>query len=231
MKVTLEVNGHGELVAPSGRILGRVVDLGLEVDDPAICKELGGTIGGASYVSGSTDEQKKERNEKERKKSPRERNIEIVWAHYIKLFGDRYQFNPKRKRIIDNALSVRPLDAVLRALDGLKTSKFHNGENDQRQTYLDIRYALSGNQRTGESIEERIDKMGADVRREVVDGSEDGIPGWVQRNFDAMVRAYENQRYITRWRENIDSITAAVRDAGFDVTFDTDGRPLEVVKP
>lgn len=88
-----------------------------------------------------------------------EATVKYVWAHYQKVVsgGERYKLEAKRRTIISNALKARPLEVVLRAIDGLAASLFHNGKNDRRKTYLGIQYALAG---TGaESNDERIDKM------------------------------------------------------------------------
>lgn len=88
-----------------------------------------------------------------------EGTVKDVWAHYQKVVpgGERYKLEAKRRTIISNALKARPLEVVLRAIDGLAASLFHNGKNDRRKTYLGIQYALAG---TGsESNDERIDKM------------------------------------------------------------------------
>jgi hypothetical protein len=84
-----------------------------------------------------------------------------VWEHYVRVMkAERQELNAVRLRVIRNALKVRSVAECKRAIDGLRVSPHHNGENDQRQKYLDIRYALKGNSARGESDDERIDKMG-----------------------------------------------------------------------
>jgi hypothetical protein len=128
---------------------------------------------------------------------------------------------------------VRSEDQILLALEGLRVSPFHNGENDDKRSYLDIRYAISGNQRTGQSVEERIDEMGANVDRypkAVASVREDGIPLSIERLFDAAVRAFDNQRYHDRWREMIAEITGMIQERGFDVVLSAEGKPIEIVE-
>lgn len=74
-----------------------------------------------------------------------------------------------------NALAVRPEEVCAQAIEGLAKSAFHNGDNDRRKKYLGIRYALKGNQQTGETADERIDKM-AGVAASSSDNLLVGIP-------------------------------------------------------
>lgn len=82
-----------------------------------------------------------------------------VWAHYQATFpkgAAQRTLEDTRTKIIARALAVRPLDTVLRAITGLAASKHHRDGG-----YTDIRYALKGKPREGESDEARIDMMAA----------------------------------------------------------------------
>lgn len=145
-KVRFTIDDKGLLVSRDGRVLGRLTSL--TIDD------AGGTIGGGVDFPAVAKE------EETPPVVPEE--MRQVWDHYVKLFdAGRQTLNPTRKRDIQRALKVRPIDVVLRAIEGLRVSPHHNGENDRGETYLDIRYALRGNAQRGESPEERIDKMAA----------------------------------------------------------------------
>lgn len=85
-----------------------------------------------------------------------------VWGTYDEhVAHGRQEFNAKRRKIIEAALKVRPVETCCAAVVGLSVSPHHNGENPQQMKYLDIRYALRGNSQRGESNEERIDRMAA----------------------------------------------------------------------
>jgi len=89
--------------------------------------------------------------------------VETVWQTYdsnvLKPNRMRRRLDPTARRIIQAALKVRPLDEVLAAIIGLSKSPHHNGKNDRKKKYLDLRYALRGNAQSGQTIEERIDMM------------------------------------------------------------------------
>jgi hypothetical protein len=70
----------------------------------------------------------------------------------------------KRAKVIDKALEVRTIQQCCRAIDGLNVSAHHNGVNDRRKKYLDIRYALAGIGKEGD--DERIDKMAEKAPRQ-----------------------------------------------------------------
>lgn len=88
--------------------------------------------------------------------------IERVWDVY-----DELVLKPNRmrrvldlatRRLIKTALEVRTLEDLFLAIKGLSVSSHHNGKNDQRKKYLDLRYALKGTGRS-ETVEQRIDSM------------------------------------------------------------------------
>lgn len=82
-----------------------------------------------------------------------------VWAHYQATFpkgASQRSLDPTRRRVIERALKVRSVETVLRAITGLSRSKHHRDG-----AWTDIRYALKGKPREGESDEGRIDMMAA----------------------------------------------------------------------
>ena len=92
--------------------------------------------------------------------------VQRVWDYYLEVVPSRRRFDDKRKRIVTNALRTTKAvhqctleeaeRLVKRAVLGLSRSPHHNGDNEQRQTYLEIRYALKGI--GDESDDERIEK-------------------------------------------------------------------------
>lgn len=157
MKVRYAINADGFFVDRDGNTLGRLTSFTLDVSG-------GGLKGGAS-VELSKDK-------KNPPKPPADDGVQRVWDEYVELFdAGRQTLNAHRRRDITNALKLRPIATVLKALHGLRISPHHNGENERRTQYLDIRYALRGNSRLGESPEERIDKMAALA-------PENGAVGW-----------------------------------------------------
>jgi hypothetical protein len=155
----LELHGHiarSPQYRDDGGQRGNLYTLGL--DDPPAASRTGGVH------DGSGQEPKEEPPaEKKPAKAGKEVEPEVleVWAHYVRVMkAERQELNTVRVRVIRNALKVRSVAECKRAIDGLRVSPHHNGENDQRQKYLDIRYALKGNSARGESDDERIDKMG-----------------------------------------------------------------------
>jgi hypothetical protein len=125
-----------ELVDRDGHVLGELVSLTIELGE-------GEQGGGAQFVPPP---------EKEKTATPLPPEIEEVWAHYVAVLkAERQDLNAVRIRIIRAALKVRSVAECMRAIDGLRVSPHHNGQNDQRQKYLDIRYALKGNSARGES--------------------------------------------------------------------------------
>lgn len=116
-----------------------------------------------------------------------------VWAHYQHVIpgASRQKLDSTKRTIISNALKVRSVEECCEAIDGLAASPHHNGQNDRREKYLGIRYALKGNQRDGESNEERIDKM----RRKAAErGTADGLLAQLPSAQRGMVR--ERQRHV-----------------------------------
>jgi hypothetical protein len=153
---------------------------------------------------------------KQQKKPGKEVEPEVLeaWAHYVAVMkAERQDLNAVRIRIIRAALKVRSVAECMRAIDGLRVSPHHNGQNDQRQKYLDIRYALKGNSARGESDDERIDKMG---ELAPAHGLSPNLPRKVA------IRLDNYQRYIAsgRTREERRSLEskAELEEMGYTVT-------------
>jgi hypothetical protein len=92
--------------------------------------------------------------------------IARIWDHYqrVILGAHARTLEAKRRRIISKALDVRSEQQCCEAISGLASSPHHNGQNDRRKKYLDIRYALSGIGKEGD--DERIDKMAEKAPRQ-----------------------------------------------------------------
>lgn len=137
-------------------MLGRIVSATVDFDDEV----LGDYRGKDVDVSSVNDNPPTPTDETEQLFEAPD-NVERVWAHYqSKVKGaSRRKLDSTRRSMIRNALKVRDVEVVLRAIDGLAASPYHNGANEQRTEYLDIRYALKGNSNRGESNEARIDTM------------------------------------------------------------------------
>lgn len=176
MQVVYTPNERGELVDAEGNVLGVLVGLILEVkggrgvkdvdvdvavDVPASSKkttraEIASAAGQEALELGEALTPAGE--DKVTPALPAE--VQNVWDHYEATIATRKRKpNAKEIRLITKALELRELTTVKDAITGLSRSPFHNGENDRETKYLAIRYALSGNQRTGETAEERIDSM------------------------------------------------------------------------
>lgn len=162
MIARFEVLEDGSLMSDSGRVIGRIVALEIElansdllgkplrkgaldvdvVPHPTRTSTSTSTPmsnGATSILSASTD---------------------AVWEHYVETFNARRQeLNVQRRRIIEKALERHTVEECCQAITGLSRSPHHNGQNEQRIKYLDIRYALKGNGARGESNDERIAKM------------------------------------------------------------------------
>lgn len=221
MKVRYSVNEAGELVDRDGRSLGKITSVTLDHHE-----EEGGTIGGEEdrhlVVLREPGEQKK-------KTTPIAPEIDEIWAHYVKVFdATRQTLNVQRKRVIRNALNVRSAEECKRAIDGLKVSPFHNGENQDGKKYLDIRYALKGNSTKGESDEERIDKM-----MDTADAHGGGITGGkLPPDHPRVKRWVENVRYA--WSNNAEKARGRealikLRELGYDVLLSDNPKRVKLV--
>lgn len=150
----------GVLVGRDGEPLGRVVGITIDPGDrgegglgkqvnPSTTEEEEGSTAQREGGAGGTE------------KRPTATQLEAeavhrVWAYWVEITGKKQQLDDKRKRIIRNALKLVGEDATKRALLGLTRSPHHQGQNEQRRPYMEIRYALKGLK--DESDDERIEK-------------------------------------------------------------------------
>lgn len=82
--------------------------------------------------------------------------VERLWAHWLRITGKRQRLDSKRTRILRSAVLLVGEESVKLALTGLSRSPHHLGQNEQRKTYMEVRYALKGI--GDESDDERIFK-------------------------------------------------------------------------
>lgn len=169
----LTLRPDGSLVDREGHVFGVLESLTVVLSEDGVAWGVkGGVVDSPSSTSASPSPQAQASllpPEGVSGGNPQQSDEEKVWAHYQRVIpgGERFKLDPKRSRIIRNALAVRPLAAVLAAIDGLAASPHHNGKNDRRKKYLGIQYALCGI--GNESNDERIDKMGAKATATVAD--------------------------------------------------------------
>jgi hypothetical protein len=148
MKVRCALNERSELVDGEGNVLGRVLEIVVELSPLPKGESLG--------KDNSNVKSKEAFGQESSEPSP---EVAEVWSLYGQLISSKRQLGPKQHKDIERALKVRDLATVKWAVVGLSRSPHHNGQNDQGTKYLDIRYALRGNGARGESNEERIDRM------------------------------------------------------------------------
>lgn len=215
MKVRFSVNEMGELVSRDGRKLGRIAAMTLDLPE-----EEGGTIGGVEEPGSVSSEQQKTPPTPQNDDDVRE-----VWDHYTSVISSRYRLDDKRRKIIKDALRVRSVAECKRAIDGLAASPHHNGQNDQRKTYLDLRYALKGI--GAESNDERIDKMAALAPRSQEQRARTGADRATSR-FEALKRGWEHQRQLDTWPRMRQSLVEGINALGYAVVFDSDGKPARL---
>jgi hypothetical protein len=84
-------------------------------------------------------------------------SIKRIWDYWIEISGKKQRFDSKRERMIRNALRAEfDEEDIKLALLGLWRNPWHQGQNEQRKQYLEIRYALRGI--GDESDDTRIEK-------------------------------------------------------------------------
>lgn len=195
MTLRLRVEQDGSLRDRTGKVVGRLTSVvmemyaeeprgvrgGEEVSSPVSTSAVGGSDPQQTLMETSSDVVEKQTlggvqgggslspdvNEK----------IARIWAVYQRVVAGatRRVLDATTITVIRNALKVRDEEACIAAIIGLSKSAFHNGDNDRRKKYLGIRYALKGNQQTGETADERIDKM-AGIASSAKDDLLAGVP-------------------------------------------------------
>lgn len=107
-----------------------------------------------------------------------------AWKHYAEKRwpGTERDPEPTAVKLIENALKARPLDAVIKAIDGCWASTHHQGENEQGRKYQDLSHILAA-KRGKRSVGEQIDFMGeyADAKPKRTD---DAVQSAVQTSRD-----------------------------------------------
>lgn len=84
--------------------------------------------------------------------------VDDVWQHYQQTFPEgaaQRHLNSERRRLVQRAVAVRPVESCKLAITGLSKSDYHR-ENG----FLDLKYALLGGGRSP-SIEATIDRLAA----------------------------------------------------------------------
>jgi len=83
-----------------------------------------------------------------------------LWEHYRHVIPEgQSRYNGERKAELRAALKVRDLETCKRAVEGLRVSAHHNGQNDAGQKWLELKYAIG---KAGKpSVGDRIDTMAA----------------------------------------------------------------------
>lgn len=64
------------------------------------------------------------------------------WVYMLRKDRNRCALGPSRKKIIEKALGLYPLDTLLLSIDGCAASAWHGGDNDRNQAYNDITLIL-----------------------------------------------------------------------------------------
>lgn len=90
---------------------------------------------------------------------------DLIWDAYIDKVCVPHGLRTRKREsahttLIRNGLKVRSAPECVRAVHGLSCSPHHAGHNDRKKKYLQLRYALKGNERLAESNGERIDRAG-----------------------------------------------------------------------
>lgn len=151
--------------------------------------------------------------------------IDRIWSYWLSVSGKHQQLDEKRKRIIRSALQTMRKThqcdlpeaerLVGRAALGLSRSPHHNGQNEQRKTYLEIRYALKG--RGDESDDERIEK--AITWATIYAPGSNGVDGAKLERWLDQVRYHLGKRNIDpnspAGRERAEEAYRKLREAGF----------------
>lgn len=122
--------------------------------------ESSGTDEGGGQVRNSGSPEPEEKRSGETSDTARA-EIDEVWDHYRQAV-DRpkaklHDRAGKNVKTIASALELVGLERVKLAITGLSLSPHHNGENDAKTKYLDIRYALRGIK--DETDEDKIERM------------------------------------------------------------------------
>lgn len=151
----------GLLMDRNGQTLGRVVSITIDDSPLATTERLGYgercSCCSKSLHSPSEGSQKENPIPQRQTPSQLEREaVHRVWDYWLKTSAKNQKLDAKRERIIRNAIRLVGEEPTKRALLGLTRSPHHQGQNEQRKQYMEVRYALKGI--GDESDDERIEK-------------------------------------------------------------------------
>jgi hypothetical protein len=234
MRTRFTVNDSGVLVDRDGVELGRLVSL--TIDTAGEFGKSGQSVGPTGL---SLFEKSKEGNEDSPVGPTISNEVAEVWEVYDRLIGKgrRLYVDRTHGSMIRDAIKATGSVAIVKqAVIGLSRSPHHNGENEQKKTYLDLRYALKPMRGTGETIQERVEKMaryadGAESSvagtrdRGVLEGRVDSAKASIRRLCE---KAHRLQGPLSE--EDLDLMSrliAELKDIGIATNFrDTDGWPV-----
>lgn len=96
------------------------------------------THGNADVTHGNAPEKIREDKKEEEHMSP-SGDVARVFSHWQTVHGkQRSKLDPKRQRLIRNALKTYSADDLCRSIDGYKASPFHQGKNENGTVYDDL---------------------------------------------------------------------------------------------
>lgn len=148
MKVRATVNERAELLLRDGSVIGSLASVTLDLDLSRL-----GVLARAVEPVPEAEAEQPVGEQQTMLPDP----LAELWGHYQKVVpgGERRKLDNRRRRIMQKALKVRPLNACKDAVTELSKSRFHLGENDRKTKYLDIEYALG---KPTQSPDEVIDR-------------------------------------------------------------------------
>ena len=89
------------------------------------------------------------------------------WVYMLNRHPHRTALGPKRRALIERALSMYPEDTVLMAVEGCAASAWHAGANDRHRAFQDIELILRDEAHIerfaddGERLRERVQRLAA----------------------------------------------------------------------
>lgn len=140
--------------------------------------------------------------------------IARVWEYWFELFPSKRKrkIDSTSKGLIKNAIRLRGEEDTKKALLGLSRSPFHGGRNEQQRKYQELRHALKGKQRDGESDDERIERA---IEWGVIND-----PGYTDVDPDKVERWRDEVCYAKQFHSELERGRQAYRNlvgAGFKV--------------
>lgn len=207
------------LVNADGDVLGTVVGV------TVLLSEVSGTIGLVCSEEGIKEEANS--RGRGRRWGAGVGEIPVVWDHYCAVMQPRDEtLHPAEEQIIRDALRVASADECRLAIDGNKASAFHQGDNPRGKKYNRLSHILRG-KRGKRTVRESIDLF-----IELAENSHGmSLPdaGALTRLKRTVLQAhtYTDNKPL---QERAEQALAQLRDAGWDVRENSDGRPEFVRK-